>query len=98
MILGMTTATYTLIHVIISLVGIASGLVVAFGLMGGKRLDGWTALFLVSTVATSVTGFGFRLNIFRRLTKSASYRWWCWRSRFWPVTDFTLPELGAGST
>jgi len=59
MILGMTTATYTLIHVIISLVGIASGLVVAFGLMGGKRLDGWTALFLVSTVATSVTGFGF---------------------------------------
>jgi hypothetical protein len=59
MILGMTTATYTLIHVIISLVGIASGLVVAFGLMGGKRLDSWTALFLVSTVATSVTGFGF---------------------------------------
>ena len=40
MILGMTTATYTLIHVIISLVGIASGLVVAFGLMGGKRPDG----------------------------------------------------------
>ena len=59
MILGMTTATYTLIHVIISLVGIASGLVVAFGLMRGKRLDGWTSLFLVSTVATSVTGFGF---------------------------------------
>jgi hypothetical protein len=59
MILGMTTATYTLIHVIISLVGIASGLIVAFGLLGGKRLDGWTALFLVSTVATSVTGFGF---------------------------------------
>jgi hypothetical protein len=59
MILGMTTATYTLVHVIISLVGIASGLVVAFGLLGGKRLDGWTTLFLVSTVATSVTGFGF---------------------------------------
>jgi hypothetical protein len=59
MILGMTTATYTLIHVLISLVGIASGLVVAFGLLGGKRLDGWTGLFLVTTVATSVTGFGF---------------------------------------
>ena len=59
MILGMTTATYTLVHVIISLVGIASGLVVAFGLLGGKRLDGWTTLFLVSTVATSLTGFGF---------------------------------------
>jgi hypothetical protein len=59
MILGMTTATYTLIHVIISLVGIASGFAVALGLLGGKRLDGWTALFLVTTVATSVTGFGF---------------------------------------
>jgi len=59
MILGMTTATYTLIHVVISLVGIASGFVVALGLLGGKRLDGWTALFLVTTVATSVTGFGF---------------------------------------
>ncbi|MGZ8811903.1 MAG: hypothetical protein ACXW29_12260 [Thermoanaerobaculia bacterium] len=43
----------------ISLVGIASGLVVLFGLLAGKRLDGWTVLFLVTTVATSVTGFGF---------------------------------------
>lgn len=59
MILGMTTATYTFIHVLISLVGIGSGLIVLFGLLVGKRLDGWTALFLVTTVATSVGGFGF---------------------------------------
>jgi hypothetical protein len=59
MILGMSTETYTLLHVVISLVGIGSGLIVVFGLMGGKRLDGWTALFLVTTVLTSVTGFGF---------------------------------------
>jgi len=59
MILGMTTSTFTLVHVVLSLVGIASGLVVVFGLLAGKRLDGWTALFLVTTVATSVTGFGF---------------------------------------
>ena len=59
MILGMTTSTFTLVHVVISLVGIASGLVVVFGLLAGKRLDGWTALFLATTVATSVTGFGF---------------------------------------
>jgi hypothetical protein len=59
MILGMSTATYTLLHVIISLIGIGSGLVVLFGLLAGKRLDGWTALFLITTVATSVTGFGF---------------------------------------
>ncbi len=59
MIFGMTTSTFTLVHVVISLVGIASGLVVVFGLLTGKRLDGWTALFLATTVATSVTGFGF---------------------------------------
>jgi hypothetical protein len=51
--------TFTLVHVIISLVGIVSGFVVLFGLLTGRRLGGWTALFLTSTVATSVTGFGF---------------------------------------
>jgi hypothetical protein len=51
--------TYTLIHVLISLVGIGSGLVALFGLLGGKWLDGWITIFLATTVATSVTGFGF---------------------------------------
>jgi hypothetical protein len=59
MIFGMTTETFTLVHVLISLVGIGSGLIVAFGLVGGKRLDRWTTVFLATTVATSVTGFGF---------------------------------------
>jgi len=59
MILGMTTSTFTLVHVLLSLVGIGSGFVVIFGLLTGKRLDGWTALFLATTVATSVTGFLF---------------------------------------
>ena len=59
MIFGMTTSTFTLVHVMISLVGIVSGFVVIFGLLAGKRLDRWTALFLTSTVVTSVTGFGF---------------------------------------
>ena len=54
MILGMT-----LVHVVLSLVGIGSGFVVVFGLLTGRRLNGWTALFLATTVATSVTGFGF---------------------------------------
>lgn len=63
-ILGMSTETYTLVHVIISLVGIASGLVVMFGLLAGKRLDAWTALFLLTTVATSATGFGFPFHKF----------------------------------
>jgi hypothetical protein len=59
MIFGMSTATFTLVHVLISLVGIGSGLIVLFGLLKAKRLDRWTGLFLVTTVATSVTGFGF---------------------------------------
>ena len=59
MVFGMSLETYTLIHVLISLAGIGSGLVVLYGLLNGKRLDGWTSVFLVTTVATSATGFGF---------------------------------------
>ncbi len=59
MILGLSTSNFTLVHVVISLVGIASGLVVLLGMLGAKRLDGWTALFLATTVLTSVTGFFF---------------------------------------
>ena len=59
MILGMSTATYTFLHVLISLIGIGSGLVLMFGFITGKRLDNLTAVFLTTTVLTSVTGFGF---------------------------------------
>ena len=51
--------TFTKIHVLISLIGIATGVVVLIGLITGKRFNGWTAWFLVSTVATSVSGFLF---------------------------------------
>jgi hypothetical protein len=50
--------TFTLIHVVLSLVGIFAGLIVAGGFVAGKRLDGWTGVFLASTVLTNVTGFG----------------------------------------
>jgi hypothetical protein len=59
MILGLSVANFTLLHVIISLVGIVSGLVVLFGMFGAHRLPGWTALFLLTTILTSVTGFLF---------------------------------------
>lgn len=59
MILGMTTATFTMLHVAISLVGILTGIVVMYGLLTTKPLGGWTAVFLVSTVLTSLTGFAF---------------------------------------
>src|SRR5688500_17077391 len=51
--------TFTLIHVAISLLGILSGFVVLLGLLTAKRLDRWTAFFLLTTLATSVTGFLF---------------------------------------
>jgi hypothetical protein len=55
---------FTIFHVILSLIGIASGFVVVFGLLGSKRLDGWTAWFLLSTAATSLTGFFFPFHEF----------------------------------
>ena len=55
---------FTLIHVAISLLAIASGFIVLFGLIAGKRLDRWTAFFLATTIATSVTGFGFPIHGF----------------------------------
>jgi hypothetical protein len=59
MILGMSTATFTSIHVALSLIGIVSGIIVLFGWLNGKSLAGWTVLFLVTSVATSATGYGF---------------------------------------
>jgi hypothetical protein len=59
MILGMSTATFTTLHVVISLIGILSGLVVVLGMCSGARLPGWTALFLLTTILTSATGFLF---------------------------------------
>ena len=50
---------FTTIHVVISLIGILTGLVVLVGLISGRRFNGWTAWFLVTTVATSATGFFF---------------------------------------
>ena len=50
---------FTLIHIVLSVLGIITGLVVVGGLMAGVRLHGWNALFLATTILTSVTGFGF---------------------------------------
>src|SRR5437763_17183831 len=55
---------YTIIHLLICLVGIFTGLIVLFGMLAGNRLDGWTKWFLITTVATSVTGFFFPFHGF----------------------------------
>jgi len=59
MVLGMSLSTFTLLHVALSLVGIAAGLVVLAGMLRSNGLPGWTAVFLATTVLTSVTGFFF---------------------------------------
>jgi hypothetical protein len=59
MIIGLSLANFTLLHVIISLIGIATGLIAVLGLCCGRLLSGWTALFLLTTVATSITAFMF---------------------------------------
>jgi hypothetical protein len=56
--------SYTLLHVVISLVAILSGLVVLYGLLTAQRLPWWTQVFVWTTVATTLTGFGFPFNGF----------------------------------
>ena len=58
-VLGMSLETFTLIHVLISLAGIATGTIVMYGFLTNRRLDRWTAVFLFTTVLTSLTGFLF---------------------------------------
>lgn len=59
MILGLSVPAFTLTHVIISLVAIGAGVVVLLGMLANDRLPGWTALFLLTTAVTSITGFFF---------------------------------------
>src|SRR6478752_6645615 len=55
---------YTLFHVMLSLAGIFSGLIVLRGLLTAQRLSGWTHVFVWTTLATNITGFGFPFNGF----------------------------------
>jgi hypothetical protein len=62
MIFGMTILTF--VHVLLSLAGILAGFVVMFGFFAAKQIHGWTALFIWTTVATSITGFLFPFHKF----------------------------------
>ena len=59
---GLPLGAFTTVHVVLSLIGIASGLVVMRGLLSAREHGAWTAVFLITTVATSVTGFGFPVD------------------------------------
>jgi len=62
MIAGLSIENFTILHTAISLIAIASGLVVLAGMLRARRLPGWTAVFLVTTILTSVTGFMFPIS------------------------------------
>ena len=62
MILGMSTATFTLLHVVLSLIGIASGLVAVGAMDRSRYLPRWTLVFLLTTMLTSVTGYFFPVD------------------------------------
>ena len=68
MILGMSLATFTMVHVIISLIAIVAGLIVMFGMLGSKRMPGLTAIFLAFTILTSASGFLFSPSLFEKLS------------------------------
>jgi hypothetical protein len=57
MIWGIPGHLFLEIHVALSLIGIVAGLIVLYGLLNGRAFGGWTALFLVTTILTSATGF-----------------------------------------
>jgi len=59
MVLGLSLSMFTAVHVVLSLIGIFSGVVVLLAMLKGKNLGAWTALFLASTILISVTGFLF---------------------------------------
>jgi hypothetical protein len=59
----MTLQIYTVIHTLIRLVAIFTGFVVLFGMLAGERFDGWTKWFLITAVATTMTGFFFRFMV-----------------------------------
>ena len=59
MILGLSLTQFTFLHVFLSLVGIAVGVFVIYGLLTSKRLSILTTLFFLTTVLASLTGFLF---------------------------------------
>ena len=62
MTLGLSLSAFTTLHVVISLIAIVAGLIVMFGMLGSNRMSGLTAIFLLFTIQTSVTGLMFPFN------------------------------------
>ena len=98
MILGLSLSTYTSIHVIISLITIATGFITVFGMLTGNRMARWTAIFLVMTILTSVTGFGLPFNHFLPSHAVGAISLVFLAVALFAVTSNTWPARGAGFT
>jgi len=59
MMLGLSLSAFTALHVVVSLIAIAAGLIVMFGMLGSHGMPALTGLFLLFTILTSVTGLMF---------------------------------------
>ncbi|HEY2876861.1 MAG TPA: hypothetical protein VGJ56_33420 [Reyranella sp.] len=59
MILGLSIPTFTLLHVLLSVVGIAAGLIVVERLLRNRALGLSNTIFLVATILTAASGFLF---------------------------------------
>jgi hypothetical protein len=62
-IFGMSLSTYTVVHVVLSLIGIASGVLVLLRPSASPKPWGLTTLFLATTLAASVTGLLYLLAL-----------------------------------
>ena len=94
----MGLSIFTLIHILISLAGIVSGLVVPGGWLAGKQFQGWAAFFLVTTVTTSLTGFFFPFRGFTPAYGVGIILLFVWRRRATPFICVGSPVSGARYT
>jgi hypothetical protein len=60
---GIPTHLFLQIHVVISLIALVSGLVALYSWINNKNWNGWTALFLVTIILTSITGYRRSVSI-----------------------------------
>ncbi len=64
MLLGLSLANFTILHVIISLVQLVSGIALVAGMLGSRIDTRWTLTYLLSAILTCVTGFMFPVTGF----------------------------------
>src|SRR5664279_3746892 len=62
MFFGIPVASFVFVHTLITLVAIVAGLVMLYGMLGNRRMDGVHHVFLLFSVLTAVTGFMLQIK------------------------------------